>query len=62
MCTILNTYFREITSLLKSSLGARFGPRPAIKHTGFGAFPSPILGRHQLNADIFNRLVDSPKS
>jgi hypothetical protein len=43
-------------SLLKNPLGTRLGPRQATKHTGLGAFPSPILGRYQLNADFFNRL------
>jgi hypothetical protein len=46
---------------LKNPLGARFRRSWATKVTGFGAFPSSILGCYQFNADIFNTLVVSPK-
>jgi hypothetical protein len=46
---------------VETPIGARFGLRPATKHPGSGAFPSPILGRYELNADFLNRLVHPPK-
>ena len=51
--------FAELTSLLKNSLYARFGPRSRPKHTVFGAFwslSSPMRSHCELSADFFNRL------
>ncbi len=43
VCTILQTDFGELPSVLKNSLGARFRPRSSTKHTGFGAFCALFL-------------------
>ena len=45
---------------VEKPVGARFGPRPATRHTALGAFQARFLLATS-NADDFDRLVVSPK-